>query len=424
VITQQGSTVDIRGGGDLYAYRSVLGIGGSADRLGTAAAPWDPNASYKSGDLVVFNGESWSARVPSQGEQPSVNLFWSRIEESFAILPTFKAEAAPFNPFNTGILASQLQQDPGFVFTPDVRGERVFTSLASVPTARRTNPGTQVGGQIYLDATPGLDAGTYTLLPRRYALLPGAFLVTPQAGEAFGTFNLPEGASLTTGYRVNSFTPDSIPALRTRYEVASSDVTRARSSFVDYLANDFFAEAAQRLEIERPQLLPVDAGSLALHGNSKLVLNGGVLTGHPGAGRGATIDVSSFADIAITQTGGAPKAGDFNPDAVRLSASTLSSWGAESLLIGGLRRLEGDRMTVEVRTSELLLDNAGSTFSGARNHPRLWRQPHSVRRLRDHLLRRDVAPSGAPHDCRRWSTPARQRRRERPHYPHGNPWFH
>ncbi len=38
------------------------------------------------------------------------------------------------------------------------------------------------GQQIYLDSGPGLPAGYYTLLPAKYATLPGAFRVVVNAG--------------------------------------------------------------------------------------------------------------------------------------------------------------------------------------------------------------------------------------------------
>ncbi len=359
VKTAAGSTIDLRGGGDLSAFRWVPGVGGSIDRLGTASTEWISGTSYDAGDLVLFNGNTYSARVSSRGEQPKVGLFWSRVAESFAVLPKFGAAFAPENSFATGASAGLLQGNPGYIFTPNSRADRVFTSLAATT---RASGGFHIGDQIHLDATPSLEAGLYTLLPRRYALLPGALLVTAQAGDPFGTFTTPEGATFTSGYRLNAFqAPGEVAGLRTRFEVAPQAVLRGRSAYDEFHGNAFFTEASRRLEIERPQRLPNDAGYLAFSGNTALKLEGGVLTGRPSGALGAAIDISSSADIFLLGGRGAA------PDGAKvvLKTGVLQSWGAESLLIGGLRREEADGTAVTVRTSKIVLDNPGATFTGS-----------------------------------------------------------
>src|ERR1035441_5628001 len=63
----------------------------------------------------------------------------------------------------------------------------------------------QVGASVYLSGMPGLPAGVYQLLPARYALLPGAYLVTQvsgyqdiQNGQAFHVLG---GGTIIAGYR-------------------------------------------------------------------------------------------------------------------------------------------------------------------------------------------------------------------------------
>jgi len=46
-----------------------------------------------------------------------------------------------------------------------------------------------VGTKFILKGNGLVAAGVYTLLPARYALLPGAFLVTPTAGAPHGLFH-------------------------------------------------------------------------------------------------------------------------------------------------------------------------------------------------------------------------------------------
>ena len=340
VITEAGSIIDLRGGGDLYAFRWVPGPGGSVDLTGSASAGWSNAEEYSAGDLVTYRGDTYSARTRNTGQLPGVNLYWTKVTQSFAILPDYQFDYAPYAPFYNGLSSTLLGGDPGYV-----------------------SSGLTTGDQIYLDGIPGLRPGSYTLLPARYGLLPGALLVTPQAGDPIGLVTTPEGASLASGYRFNQFDqPREFTGIRSRFEVTPFDVTRGRAAYADYLGNEFFSAAALRYEVEKPQRLPWDAGYLSIQGNVALSLQNSVLSGFPTGGRGAEIDVSSFADMYIIGSGSSAPLGA----KVVLDPAILSEWGAESLIIGGLRRrTEGSFVTnVDVRTSNLVLDNAGDPLSG------------------------------------------------------------
>ncbi|HET6406391.1 MAG TPA: filamentous hemagglutinin family protein [Chthoniobacteraceae bacterium] len=338
VVKKAGSTIDLRGGGDLLAFRWVPGSGGSVDILGTATATWSTDAQYSAGDLVTFGGRTWSARVSHSGRQPTPSLYWTLVPESYAVVPGYQARFAPYAPFNTGSNADFLGGDPGFI------------------------GGTlKIGDQIYLDGMPGLDGGVYTLLPRRYALLPGAFLVTPKSGMPLGTLSLPDGSSYSSGFAFNQFSlPGQFAELQARYEVAPYDVLRERGGYDNYLGNAFFTEAASRLRVKRPQALPMDSGYFGMHGNSAISIGGKVLTGHPYPGNGATIDLSSFGAIAVVGGSGTGPTGA----AAVLKTSILNSWNADSLIVGGLRRETANGTVVDVRTNSLVLDNPGSKLTG------------------------------------------------------------
>ncbi len=331
VTMESGSTIDVRGGGDLYGYRWTSGTGGSMDILGTASGSWQAITEYQPGALVTFGGQTWSARVRNTGQSPTPSLYWSQVPESYAVIPGFKSNFAPYAPFNTGDNARLLNGDPGYVSNT-----------------------LKLGDQVFLEGVPGLASGTYTLLPRRYALLPGALLVTPTTSNPYGTYTVPEGATYVAGYKLNEFSqPSQIPTLRSQFEVASFDVVRGRVAYNDYTGNAFFTEAARLLDIAKPQRMPTDAGFLAIQGNTALQLNGDVLTTHGVKGRGAEIDVSSNADMyVIGGTGAAPVGAT-----VVLDTSILNSWGAENLLIGGLRTRTDAGAVITVRTSRVVLDN-------------------------------------------------------------------
>ena len=115
------SLIDVRGGGDLFAYRFVAGQGGSVDILGTAPGQWSAGADYNVGDLVTFEGITYSARQESVGVEPTPNLFWTAVPERFAVVPDFRSEFAPFAPFSRSTTAVDLAGDPGYVSSNSLR---------------------------------------------------------------------------------------------------------------------------------------------------------------------------------------------------------------------------------------------------------------------------------------------------------------
>ncbi|MFO1483453.1 MAG: filamentous hemagglutinin family protein [Verrucomicrobiaceae bacterium] len=291
VTTEAGSTVDIRGGGELYGYRWVEGNGGTNDILGT--------------------------------------------DTSYAILPGYAAFFAPFAPFATsGVNASNLGGDPGYA-----------------------NSTLGVGDRIFLQAAPGITAGVYTLLPARYALLPGAMLVTPDSSALTTSQTKPDGSVLTLGYRFNSLNPGVTGKIYQQFEVASTNVVKARAEYVDYTTQVFIPAAQQRLSLP-VTVTSSDAGYALLSAQQSMQLLGGLMAG-ASSGRGGRVDVSSPLDIIIAAPG-APA----QPGKLVLDALLLSGWNAESLLVGGERSQGSNSSAVTVRTTNLTLNNAGAPLTG------------------------------------------------------------
>ncbi len=142
-----GATVDVSGGGDLYAYEFIPGTGGSHDVLSQLNTdPFSGNNGYQYPD----------------GRQV------------YAIVPGLSnAAAAAYDP----IYSSN------------------YGNLYSASAA---------GQSVYLSAAPGLAAGWYTLLPAQYAMLPGGMRVVEQTGAtaiAPGSSNtLKDGTLVVAGY--------------------------------------------------------------------------------------------------------------------------------------------------------------------------------------------------------------------------------
>ena len=294
VTTASGSSIDLRGGGDLYAYRWVKGLGGPTDIL---ASP-----------------------------------------TRFAILPGIASDFAPVADYNTSTSEQNL--------------------IAGNSGSGYTNSTLKAGDRIYLAGSNTLAAGYYTLLPARYALLPGAVLVTPKSGGGAATAELADSSSLVSGYRFNSLNSTlPLATISSRFEIASSDVVHSRARYENYLANTFLASAAQA-EGGTVSRLPMDSGHLVFQASQAMNLLGSVTSASIASGRGAAIDISTPLDTLITSAAHAEEAG-----MIYLDSGTLSSFGAETLLVGGRRSSGTAGSTVAVRSGMVTVDNRGSTLS-------------------------------------------------------------
>ena len=300
-----GSLVDLAGGGNLFAYQFSPGLGGTNDILNIY--------KYSDGSVVKT-----SAGV-------------SVSSTSFAILPDYGFDYAPID------------------LTIDSNG--VFPYANSSIT-------TQTGNQIYLAGGDGLAAGTYTILPARYALLPGAYLVTPTSGATpTDTVLNPDNSLEMAGYLYNSLnTSRQIVPNITGFEVDSSTVVNSRAEYDISTANSFFTTNASTNGTTLPPL-PMDAGQLVFSASQSLSLQQGALVegnAAPGTdGLGSQVDIASADNIEINSTGSDPSF-----DGLVLNATALSDIDANSLLIGGSRQSTSSGVVVTVSTDDLVVDNS------------------------------------------------------------------
>jgi hypothetical protein len=333
IVQENGAVIDLRGGGDLMAYRWVSGTGGSSDILGSASG-WNAGTDYSAGDLVSHNSRIYSARVALSPRDfngsvptPRSSVYWLEVPESFAVLPEFNSPVAPYAPFNS---ASSLGGDAGYI-----------SNL-------------KIGDRIFLHGGSGLDAGTYTLLPRRYALLPGAHLLIPSTRRSGGFVNA-EGSTFVSGFRSNAFSQPSVATpMHTTYEIVSPAVLANRAEYATYFANQFIPQAAAALRTSVTQPLPRDSASLGIHGSSSLSLAGLIRSAADKGGIGASIDISSLSPMTVGSNSD-------SADGVYLNSSILNSWGAESLLIGAQRRKTSAGTVLDIKTESLVVDGANLT---------------------------------------------------------------
>lgn len=279
---EAGSTVDVSGGGDLFAYEWVPGIGGSSDVLAANA---------------------------------NQNAFGKGTTNTWAIMPANKQTFASFD--------AQYWQGS------DVKA----------------------GDAVYISGMPGLAAGYYTLLPARYALLPGAMLVSSVSGHQDRTAGLSQvlenGSTLVSGhlasYTANGYTQSSrtggfvVRSGTDAYKLAQYNTTQA---------SNYFKNNKQAQQV-------ADAGRFSIAATNSLVLKGDVVAMTGAGGLGAEVDIAA-PKLLVVASG--EQVGQVIKDGISYLAideDTLANFDAASLLLGGTRS-NGilDVVSSEVRVSE------------------------------------------------------------------------
>lgn len=305
VTTGAGATIDISGGGDVYAYEFIPGPGGSRDVLSR------------------FNADAFTG---NDGYQ------YADGRQVYAIVP--------------GLSGSSVSlYDP--IYSAD------YGDLYQAGG---------VGRRVYLDGGAGLAAGWYTLLPAQYALLPGGMRVVENAGAA----NVAAGASLTqrdgtmtTTGRYGGLGGTEESQVRV-FEVQNQKTIRASSNIALTSAQAAFAAAAAKRGEIAP-VLPSDAGRLILSALTSIDLNGRFLTASGQGGRGGQVDISGQKIDVVSQLG-TPTAGVLQLDVRQLGALNVGS-----LLIGGVRTDKADGTTGLAITASTITvaNNAAAPLSAS-----------------------------------------------------------
>ena len=335
VTAKAGAALDLRGGGTLAGAGFVVGRGGSADVLTTplldiAGAPTVPNALSEVPAIVPLNSG----------------------DAVYAILPSYAGAYAP----------APTAQDAGYKAT--AAGEQIT-----------------VGSQI-----PGLAAGTYTLLPAYYALLPGGFRVeltsgTLPAGTLQNLGNFATVAPITVGFAgtaIHSQVP--VAALFT-----DGAGVRQLSQYDEESYNAFETNAGVEFGTPRP-FLPQDAKTLLLNYPAQIA-TGSALTFDPGAllkapaagGYGMTLEVNTSNPIEVTAagmpaasvtgsqsiaTGGSTGGSAAAPTTLALDAGVLSGLDVPRLLLGGTFSINGNQVDLVASAPSVTIDPHATLRAG------------------------------------------------------------
>lgn len=218
----------------------------------------------------------------------------------------------------------------------------------------------KVGDSVYLSGVSGLPAGNYTLLPARYALVPGAYVVNfNTSGKSVyqgQSVVQPDGSSLVSGYMTTN--TSARDAAWSTYKVlpgsifytAKNETSHAPSEYKVSSANTYFADTTKTGgDAVR---LPHDAGQLVFDAGSKLTLDADFDVGAVSGGRGAVVDITNNNAISVVAS--------INPDdtsALQITADALNHLNAESILIGGVRSESKNTTSINTRTKKVTVTN-------------------------------------------------------------------
>jgi filamentous hemagglutinin family protein len=295
VIVATGATVDASGGGDLYAYEFAAGVGGSRDVLSR------------------FNSDAFSGNN---------GLQFADGRQVYAIIPGANQDSlAPIDP----------------LYSAD------YQALYGT---------TDAGRSVYLEAAAGLAAGWYTLLPARYALLPGGMRVVENTGDAppaIGESATLRDGSIVVGGRYGVAGSPIESSQRRTFTVQSQATLRKFSNIQLTQASSTFADLARRDGLAVPQL-PADAARLVLAPLTELAINTRFLTAPATGGRGAQVDISGNAFEIVVPGAPASPLGT-----IRLTTTDFTNLNAASLLIGGFRTDKADGTTTIFSTTRSIL---------------------------------------------------------------------
>ncbi|MDZ5633838.1 filamentous haemagglutinin family protein [Janthinobacterium sp. GMG1] len=268
---------------------------------------------------------------------------------------------------NGGFILPGLATNPVYAIVPGVQAPQAPSGASDAAIGRQVTIGNGV---------PGLAAGTYTLMPSTYALLPGAFRVELNglAGQgSAGTLAQPlrNGSWAAPGTLSIAGTDIRAP-LASQLIITPAKVVRTYSQYNEMGYAAFALADAQTRGIPRA-MLPADAKTLKLnlapgggletfqfHGTGKFAAAEG--------GYGGTVVLmssnTSAGEIEVLADG-APASGDAKQVSIR--ASSLNNIGAARIVVGNAPTVEygqgGNYVNFGVQSARAIYLRAGAVLS-------------------------------------------------------------
>ena len=281
-----------------------------------------PEITLQKGSVIDISGggdlQAYEFQPGAGGSSDYLQPGSASYQGGFAIMPSLGSQLAPFDQF----------QSAGSAYAP--------------------------GSTIYLSGSDQLPAGQYTILPAHYALLPGAFLITPQANSQDRSFTsyTKDGLAIVAGYQMLAGT--SVQESRTSaYKIETSAQVKLHSQYDIQTANNFATQYALRNATGVP-LLPVDSGQISIIAQTQLLLDGTIKSASP-SGRGARMDIAADNIEVVTSLDS-----DNTTGTLQILDSALSKLKVDSLLLGGARKRNIDGSTDVSVTSNTVSFDSGT----------------------------------------------------------------
>ncbi|HSB97862.1 MAG TPA: filamentous hemagglutinin family protein, partial [Spongiibacteraceae bacterium] len=204
--------------------------------------------------------------------------------------------------------------------------------------------GPKIGDILYLDGAAGLPAGNYAILPAHYALLQGAYLVTPKATDwqAGQSARQLDGTAWVSGRYGRAFS-SSYDSQWLGFAVEPGSVARTRSQYNETTGDEFFAA-------EDTSAHAADAGRVVISVSDTLDLLGNIIGAAAQNGRKAQLDIIAN-EIEVVNTH------DANSGAVQLSVAGLNGLGVDSILLGGRRSGNGREAAIAVGANNVAVQS-------------------------------------------------------------------
>lgn len=250
-----------------------------------------------------------------------------------------------------GSIDTLLADNGAFAILPDSARQYVsYDPGISNPMLSNDSNSSNIGQQIYLEAGKDFAAGFYSILPARYAMLPGAKLVTPLSndratndraifpGESLTRI---DGAQILAG-RYATANTDIIDSLYSAFVVEDGSVVHTRSEYIMTSANEFFTAN-----------LPADAGALIINTGNSLSLAGSIRGERAAGAKGSRLDI--LADNIEVIASGTQQTDGFTDGFIQLHDTHLNQLAVDSLMLGGRRRIADDETTVSVHTDNVII---------------------------------------------------------------------
>jgi len=218
-----------------------------------------------------------------------------------------------------------------------------------------------VGQTVYLNGGSGLPAGQYTLLPARYALVPGAFVVQVLPNNALlpgQVLPQQDGSALTTGY-FGEVATGARDAMLSTFSVfsgqvfrpAAGTISRAPSQYLLTSANAFFNDPAKTGGVDGYS--PLDVARLSLSA-TQLKLAADVVANTANGGRGLLVDLSADKIRVLNEQDAS------DTQSLQVRPGDLSAINAESVLLGGTRSQQNGRTSINTVATQVSFENDAS----------------------------------------------------------------